>query len=273
MIDTQKRTACDRWLFTIRSAVLMLTAVLILALVILFGAQNAQAQWGDLTGTFVLDGPAPAPVPLNTEGKDAPVCNGAVKLFDESVVVGKEGGLANVVIYVRSKDVKIHESYQKVATDGVVLDNKDCRFEPHIVPLWLSQTLLVKNPDPIVHNCKGDPLGDVGFNPTIQPGGEFKVQFNKLQSIPVPVNCNIHTWMKGYVVVRDNPYTAITDQAGKFTIKNLPAGELEFQAWHEKAGYLEAKPEWKRGRFTLKIADGKASDLGTIKVKPAKLKL
>jgi hypothetical protein len=79
--------------------------------------------------------------------------------------------------------------------------------------------------------------------------------------------------MKGYVVVRDNPYTAITDQAGKFTIKNLPAGELEFQAWHENAGYLEAKPEWKRGRFTLKIADGKASDLGTIKVKPARLKL
>jgi hypothetical protein len=146
---------------------------------------------------------------------------------------------------------------------------------PHVVPLWLDQTLLVTNsdPNPVTHNSKMDPLGDEAINPSIQPGGEFKKKFNKVQNIPVPVNCSIHGWMKGYVVVRDNPYTAVSDEAGKFTIKNLPAGELDFQAWHEKVGYLEAKPDWKKGRFTLKITSGKANDLGTIKIKPAKLKL
>jgi hypothetical protein len=77
--------------------------------------------------------------------------------------------------------------------------------------------------------------------------------------------------MKGYVVIRDNPYFAVTGKDGTFEIKNLPVGEeLEFQALHEKAGYLLAKPDWAKGRFKMKIAAG-GSDLGAVKVSPSLL--
>ncbi len=85
--------------------------------------------------------------------------------------------------------------------------------------------------------------------------------------VPTPVTCNIHPWMKGYVVAKDNPYMAVSKPDGTFEIKDLPGGELEFQAWHEKSGYL-ATPDWgKRGIFKYTIKEGD-NDLGTIKLSP-----
>lgn len=55
----------------------------------------------------------------------------------------------------------------------------------------------------------------------------------------MPVKCNIHPWMKAYVVLRSSPYMAKTDQDGRFTIKNLPAGKHVFRVWHERAGYVK----------------------------------
>jgi hypothetical protein len=54
---------------------------------------------------------------------------------------------------------------------------------------------------------------------------------------------------------------------GSFKIEKLPVGELEFQVWHERSGYV-ATPEWSRGRFEMEIKPG-ANDLGTIKLDPA----
>ena len=64
------------------------------------------------------------------------------------------------------------------------------------------------------------------------------------------------------VLVRHNPYAAVTDDDGNFTIKDLPAGkELEFQLWQEKSGYLkEAKNKDvkvdKKGRFKMNVKPG-----------------
>ena len=66
--------------------------------------------------------------------------------------------------------------------------------------------------------------------------------------MPVKVACNIHPWMNAWLVVKDHPYMAVSDDNGKLEIKNLPAGEWSFQIWQEKAGYLrevafrEARP-------------------------------
>jgi hypothetical protein len=54
---------------------------------------------------------------------------------------------------------------------------------------------------------------------------------------PVKLECDIHAWMSAYLLVRDNPYFAVTDKDGKFSIKNLPVGEHTFIAWHP-TGYL-----------------------------------
>ncbi len=130
------------------------------------------------------------------------------------------------------------------------MDNKHCRFQPHVVAMRVSQTLELHNSDPFSHNSNLAPFGDEPANPLISEGSEYKHHFNKAQKLPVPVSCNIHGWMKGYVVVREDPYAAVSDEHGNFELKNLPAGELEFTVWQEKSGWLAAGKGWsKKGVF------------------------
>jgi len=228
-------------------------------------AAAATTTWGSLKGVFRLAGPVPTPTPLNVN-KDVQVC-GKTKLVDESLLVSEEGGLSNVVLFVTSKSVPVHPSYADSAAEQVQIDNKDCHFVPHIVTLRVSQALSVHNSDTVAHNSNMTPLGDKAMNPNIALNTAALYLFKKAQRAPVPMICNIHPWMKGYVFPRDNPYMAVTAADGSFTIRDLPAGEWEFQVWHEKPSFFAAKPEWKKGKFKLTIVEGD-NDLGTIEVAP-----
>jgi hypothetical protein len=212
--------------------------------------------WGNLTGKFVFDGPRPDPAKLDVN-KDIEVC-GKYNLVNEELVVDKDGGIANVVIYVRSKDVKVHPDAAKLAEAKPLCDNHGCRFEPHILGVLVGQTCVLHNADTVAHNMNCQPLGDQGINPLIPPMGEFLHKFGRAQSIPTPITCNIHPWMKGYILPRDNPYFAVSKPDGSFELANLPAGELEFQAWHEKKGYLSLDG-WDKGRFKQTIQPGENS--------------
>lgn len=234
-------------------------------------SRPALAQWGDLTGKFVYDGTAPAAAKINVT-KDVEVCS-KTPLFDESLIVGEDGGLANVIVYVRSRDVKVHPDYDAHKSEMPMLDNKDCHFVPHVLPVWIEQTMELHNSDPVPHNSNVSPLGDIAVNPLIPSGGAIPHKFRRKQTYPVPVSCNIHPWMKSYVLPADNPYVAVTGDDGGFTLKNLPAGdELEFHVWHEKSGNVTPTGSgipkgWSKGRFKMKIAAG-ANDLKTIKLDP-----
>ncbi|HUY89330.1 MAG TPA: hypothetical protein VMV10_11395 [Pirellulales bacterium] len=224
------------------------------------------AGWGNLKGRFVYEGGAPAREAIDTS-KD-PVCT-QHPVFNESIVVGDDGGLKDVVIYLASKKVPVNPEYEATADATVVLDNKHCRFEPHVLVMRTSQTIELHNSDPASHNSAISPLGDAPFNPLIASGQKADHHFNKQQNAPIPVTCNIHPWMRGYVLPRDNPYAAVTGDDGSFEIKDLPAGTWEFQVWQEAARFLAAKPEWKKGKFKLEIKPGD-NDLGVIQV-PASL--
>ena len=229
-------------------------------------AAPAVEGWGTLRGKFVFDGTPPTPAKLNIT-KDVAVC-GKHNLIDESLLVDKSGGVQNVVVYVRSKGVKVHPDLVKSANERVILDNKGCRFDPHVLVMQTGQPLTVKNSDPVGHNSNIQPIGDTAINPLLPAAGDYEQKFTRAQTIPVPVTCNIHPWMTGYILPRDNPYAAVSNPDGSFEIKNLPAGELEFQAWHEKAGYISIDT-WDKGRFTQTIQPGD-NDLGVKKL-PATL--
>jgi hypothetical protein len=230
----------------------------------LTGPVTAQ-EWGSLQGRFVYAGKPPEPKKLIVD-KDKDVCC-KQPIYDESLVVGKDGGIANIVIYVRTKNVKCHPDLAKSVKPTVVFDNLKCRFEPHILIYWKDkQKLILSNSDPVAHNVNIQPFGDKAINPVIVKGMKVEHRLVRSHTIPIPVTCNLHPWMKGYILPRENPYAVITDKEGAFKIENLPVGELEFQAWHEKAGYL-ALPNWKRGRFKVTIKEG-VHDLGEIKVDP-----
>ncbi len=226
--------------------------------------------WGTLKGQFVLDG-APLPATfLPTGGKDGQVCD-VMPIPDQSLVVDAQSkGIANIVVYAR-KVSRIHESAKEAAAAEVVFDQKNCVFLTHIMAVQAGQPVKIKNSDPIGHNTNVSPRGDAPINPLLPGGADTTYQFTRAQTEPVAVTCNIHPWMKAYIMPRKDPYCAVTDREGRFEIANLPAGEkIEFQVWQEKAGPLEAKSGWSKGRFTETILADDAKDLGTIAVPAAK---
>lgn len=222
--------------------------------------------WATLTGTFLYEGDVPQPVALQIT-KDAEVC-GTLNLRDESLVVNPDNkGIANVFVYLRTK-VEHHDSYDAMQDATIEFANEHCRFSPHAIAVWLPQTLEIKNDDPVAHNTNINMPGDGqgSTNQTLTPNATQSTKFTRKQNSPQPVTCSIHPWMNGFVLPTDTPYFAVTDENGKFTIENVPAGvELEFQVWHEKAGNLPAKSDWNNGRFKVTLEPDQPMDLGEIK--------
>ena len=246
--------------------------MVLLSLTVLIAGQADGQHWGDLKMKFVYDGTPPAPKPINVD-KDVQFC-GKFGLVDEEMVV-KNGAVQNVLVFAYTKDKTPppHPDYAKNLSEKVTLDNKGCRFEPRICCLRPAQTLVLKNSDSVGHNTNYNVRDAGAGNPLIPAGASVDVHFDREGTFPGgQVSCNIHPWMKAYIVVRDTPYMAVSDEKGEILIKNLPVGEWTFQIWHE-TGYVETPivkgtpVEWKRGRPDIKIVAG-VNDLGEIKFKP-----
>lgn len=246
-----------------------------LALILLTCGTTAHAAgWGSLKGRIVVDGTPPKPAPLVVTKDQFCIDK---KPANESVVVGKDNALVNAVVYLRvatGKKVEVNPSYEAKLKEAVTLDNSGCMFVPHVTLVRVGQTLNIKNSDPVGHNTN---VAVFAFNQTIPTNGQTQVKASTAGALPQPVVCNIHPFMKGYVLAQDHPYMAVTGEDGTFEIKDIPAGKQDFQFWHEAGGYLKdltlkgGKTD-RRGRAELTIADGQALDLGDIKVKASALK-
>ena len=226
---------------------------------------------------FVYDGTAPSPVPT-TITKDQEFC-GKFGLVDETLVVNPENnGIRNVVATLsRGRDssaIPIHDSYLEHARDKVVLDNNKCRFEPHVTLLWTTQTLVLKNSDPVGHNTNIRTNSNPPINDIVPGGASVDKEFPRAERGPADVACSIHPWMTARLVIRDDPYFAVSDKDGNLQIKNLPEGAWTIQFWHEAVKYLKEvkvdgnKTEWKRGSVDVKIENGKVVDLGVVQFAP-----
>lgn len=238
------------------------------------------ADWGTLQGRFVFDGPPPETPKLQIN-KDVEFCGKHEPRSEKLVVHREDRGIANVVIWLDVKageKVAVHPSYDETAMAQTKLANRGCRFDPHICVVRTGQTLLIENPDQVDHNTaagldKNDP-----FN-TLTPAGKTaeRPRFQQAERLPAQVQCSIHPWMTGWLVVKDHPYVAVTDEHGFFELKNLPVGERTFVVWHELPGYVQevsrnGKTEsWKRGKVTVRVAVGE-SELGEVRVSAETLK-
>lgn len=232
----------------------------------------AAAEWGNLKGRFVYDGAAPSPVALLIT-KDVEVCGKYPgETVDQSLLIGGENGLRNVFIYLKAKDDALPEVHPDIVTAAekpAKIDNTHCMFYPHAIGLWAGkQSLLVVNNDPIGQAAKIDTSKNAPLNALVPIGGQIEHKFDVGESLPKLVSCGVHPWETAYLLIHNSPYFAVSDKNGNFVMPNLPAGEWTFQVWHEKVGYLVAKPEWEKGRFTMTIQPGD-NDLGTIEVAPS----
>ena len=249
--------------------------------ILLSSAVSYSQEWADVTIKFVLDGTAPAG--SDADSKADAFC-AKQKIPSERLVVDKDSkGIANMVFMVDSKltklaTEKIHPSLKDAPDTKPVLDNVNCRFIPHILPVRVGQTIEVKNSDSTSHNAKFVFFNNEEWNQVVPTGGSKTLQIKKSESGPSKVECNIHPWMTAYHVVTDHPYVGVSNEKGEIKIEKLPAGvELTFKLWHESQNKFDEvavngkADSWKKGnvKFTLKPGN---NDLGTVSLKPDKFK-
>ncbi|QDV15916.1 hypothetical protein Pan153_05350 [Gimesia panareensis] len=246
---------------------ILLAAILISGMNFLVPGTASAAEWGSITGRFVLDGPVPEPVVQRKKGdptvKDSAVCAATDHLSKDLVVNPDNKGIQNIFLYVY-KPKEIHPELKESKNKTVVFDQKGCTFKPHALIVRTDQKVIVKSDDPVAHNTHTNPLRNEAVNFILAPNDrEGKEVSNPIPEIlPMQVKCDIHPWMTAYWYVVDHPYAVVSDADGKFTIKNLPAGKQTFRIWHEKKGYLDR-------RYNVTVKPGETVDLGEIKYKAA----
>ena len=225
------------------------------------------ADTGGFSGQFVLDGAIPnLKPPVIT--KDAAVC-AAKKLPENTLIVDpKTKGIANIVVYLKKAPSDIPRTVRASKKKQVVFDQKNCRFEPHVLLVRTDQEVLVKSDDPVNHNTHTHPFRNEELNFIVKPKDRegFPIQYNQPEFLPMPVNCDLHPHMKAYWMVLDHPYMAVTDSEGKFKIENLPEGEYTFTVWHERVGYIDRA-------LKVDIFAGETEKLDPIAVPVSKFKL
>jgi plastocyanin len=212
------------------------------------------ATAGSITGAVTLDGAPPALKPIDMSASPACVQANPTPVVPASVVTGDDGALANVVVYV--KDAPGNYRYD-TPSDTVVLEQKNCMYEPHVVALMTGQPFEVENNDPTMHNVHPMPKRNRQWS-TSQPAGSaaLKETFTRPE-FAMQVLCNVHPWMRSTVFVFDHPYFAVTSKTGGFELKNVPPGTYTIEAWHESLGTQDqrvsiAAHESKSISFTFK---------------------
>ena len=192
------------------------------------------ATAASIHGTIQLSGTPPAPVQIDMGMDPGCTISNSEPNFSQQFVANK-GHLENVYVYIKQG---LEGKQFAVPSTPVVLDQKGCRYEPHVLALMAGQTLRVLNSDPTMHNVHAQPnaASNPQWNMSQMPKGEPIEKIFHDPEVMMPLKCNQHPWMKAYVNVAANPFYAISDASGDFEIKGLPPGEYTIVAVHEALG-------------------------------------
>jgi plastocyanin len=210
----------------------MLVVLLVTLGAVLLSRNASAAAEGKLIGMVRLEGVPPRPRPIDTSNE--PTCaqeHAGHPLMSEKVVVGANGGLANVVVYLSNGQI------ESAAGQGspVEINQKGCQYIPHVVALYVGQTLRVVNGDPTAHNVHLLSANIPAWDRT-QSAGDLPVELKfDHEEVVIPIKCNAHPWMRGYVAVVKGPH-AVTNEDGSFTVNNIAPGSYTITAWHETYG-------------------------------------
>ena len=191
---------------------------------------------GTITGKVVFKGNHSAG--SLTVSKDKEVCGDAKQ--DPSLLVGNDGGLKNAVVQVPGL------SQGKALSKEAVIDQSKCEYVPHVLVVPTGATVTIKNSDGILHNVHSLSQLNAPFN-RAQPKfmKEIKETFAKPEIIPL--RCDVHGWMTGWIIVTENAYFDVTQDDGAFKLADVPAGKYSLEVWHETLGSATQAVDLKAG--------------------------
>jgi hypothetical protein len=184
---------------------------------------------GTIRGTVKWQGAVPH-LAASEINKDPEVCDplGQKHRDLERLLVSPSGGVANTVVYI--KNISAGKAMDLPLTRRF-LNQKNCRYEPHILLVPEQAILTVRSSDPVLHTVHMSGSADYNLPFTTQ-GQEISRPMTREGVVDLRCNAG-HVWMNGEMVVAANPYYAVTDADGNFELTDVPAGQYELVAWHE----------------------------------------
>jgi plastocyanin len=201
-----------------------------------------------ITGKVVFVGPVPAQKKINVT-IDQYVCGTEKDAGDLLLSPQKE--LKNAVVWLENPPASVVSPAQ---TTKIEMDQNGCVFIPRVVLVPAGGTVDFLNNDRLLHNIHATPKLNVSFNRTQPKSRTIPVTFAKPEI--VRINCDLHSWMIGWVVVTANPFYAITGADGQFAFDGLPPGQYKLQIWHERLGTVAANVtvgDKQAGRVTVEM--------------------
>ena len=191
------------------------------------------ATAGNISGVVRFDGQPPARIPIDMSAD--PACNLAnlTNLTEQIIVTNQQ--LANVYVYIKSGA----PSYTAVPmAPAVRLNQKGCRYSPHVIAVQQGGSVTFSNSDATVHNIHTlpDQPGNASIDISQPAGSAPRTQRFPTPEVMLPVRCNNHPWMSAFINVAPNPWFAISGADGRFTITGVPPGTYTLAAVHEKLG-------------------------------------
>jgi len=189
-----------------------------------------------LVGTIMLKGTPPKNKFIDMTAD--PSCPDIDHKPQTESVISNQGRLANVFVYVKAGDNL--DAYRfAVPESDVILNQRACYFEPHVLGLQVGQNLRILNSDPTFHNVHPTPKSNPEWNQTQVADAPPLVKTFRRAEVMIPIKCNQHPWMKAYVGVLNHPFFAVSDRLGRFEIRGLPPGTYKLAVWHELFGFQE----------------------------------
>jgi plastocyanin len=189
------------------------------------------AAAGAVKGAVVFKGPVPEarklPVTI-----DQYVC-GKEKTAEE-LMVSPQGGIRNVVVWVDKPPATA--TAEPPLSPTPAMDQKECVFTPRVVLVPAGGRIDFLNSDRLLHNLHSTPKDNPHFNRTQPRGRTIAISFPQPEIIRV--TCDLHSWMRGWVVVTEHSFYTITDGEGQFTFRGLPPGRYTLRAWQERLGTI-----------------------------------
>lgn len=189
-------------------------------------------ETGTIKGTVMWTGDRPDPLPPLVMGeKESQGCHhdGDLDATDRTLLISDDGGIANVVLMIEVDGMK-----PKIPMEPIELDQKGCRFEPHVIVVPAGATLKYANSDETNHNIHSFAKKNQAINQNVAGGTSFEQKLEKDEVIDI--KCDVHPWMKGYIVVTEASHYALTGTDGTFELSGLPPGDYKISYWHEQLG-------------------------------------
>lgn len=151
-----------------------------------------------------------------------------------NAVLLKNGFVKNVLIRI-TKGLE-NKKFADIPKQPVQLDQRECIYEPRVIAVRVGQPVEFINSDIVFHNVRSVTKVNENFNVPMPGQADRLVKVFDKPEVFLQTKCSIHPWMSAYIAVIEHPYFDVSNDAGEFHVKNVPAGNYTVEAWHEVFG-------------------------------------